>query len=181
MLRTVVIIAIATMTMTVTVNAQQAGKAAVGAQLGVGSGPSFVLGGKVQYGITDPIRLEASLSGLWGKKTYSGIANVNTSGYDLSMNVHYLFLLGDRQLAKNKKTPLYVYPLAGVGIYKITAKANLLSESGKNSETKVGMNIGGGIEQYLSNEKFSWFMEHKLGLGKDLSRYTGLWGMAYHF
>lgn len=159
----------------------QQGKMAVAPQLGIGSGPSIVLGGKLQYGITDPIRLEASFSGLWGKKTYSGIADVSTNGYDLSVNAHYLFSLGDKRWSKDKNTPLFVYPLVGMGIYKATAKASAFGTNVAYSETKIGMNIGCGVEQYFPNDKFSCFAEVKVGLGDGLSRFTSLMGLAYHF
>ena len=75
----------------------QKGEKAAGINLNFGTTASSVgLGAKFQYGITDAIRIEPSLTYYFGG---SGM-------FDLSANAHYLF---------NVAPKINVYPLAGIG------------------------------------------------------------------
>lgn len=75
----------------------QKGEKAVGVNLNFGTTASTVgLGAKFQYGITDAIRIEPSLTYYFG----------NTGMFDVAVNAHYLF---------NVAPKINVYPLAGLG------------------------------------------------------------------
>jgi len=156
--------------------AQSQGDFAISPFLAVGSGKTAGIGGKLQYNLTNPLRLEGSFAYLLGESTVASTSNV----IDVSLNGHYLFYIGDLRLVGNKMTPAYLYPLVGVGLYRATVKIDFLSVHEKVSIDRVGINLGGGVEQCIT-EKLSMFVEVKCGVGDDLSRLTALVGIAYRF
>jgi len=121
---------IAVVTMSMAANAQEKGSIAVGGNLVFGSGNSYSnvgFGPKLQYNITDPIRLE-------GSYTYFLKKN-NWSMWDVSVNAHYLFSVTDE---------ITVYPLAGIGILS----------AGGGSDNEFGLNLGAGIDYKLTRNLF---------------------------
>ncbi len=168
-------------------SAQEKGDMAVGLNLGVApcleSGQSitnFGIGAKFQYNITNPIRLEADVD-YWMK-------NKGVDVFDISVNAHYLFNIGEK---------LKVYPLVGVGYAHCSAGSTSgnvdyddiewpLSRSGANegkdlnSKSKVLINAGAGVE-YPITEKLSVGAEIKYQYMEHFSRLPISIGVAYKF
>jgi outer membrane protein X len=129
------------------------------------------IGAKLQYNVTDPIRIEGSGAFFFGYKDLNDNASIWSFLTDFSVNAHYLFNIGD----------LHVYPLAGVAFLKQTDKllATLIDQK-LDEKSGIGLNIGGGFEQNL-NDKFKVFMELKYSVAKDLDRVTLSVGAAFCF
>ena len=85
------------------------------------------IGGKFQYGFTDPIRGEASLN-------YFFENDEHYKALEANLNVHYLF-----DVAKDLK----VYPLAGLVLAH-------WKQEGWKADNKLGVNLGGGVELNLA-------------------------------
>lgn len=123
----------------------QKGEKAAGLNLNFGTTASNVgLGAKFQYGITDAIRIEPSLTYYFG----------GTGMFDITGNVHYLF---------DVATKIKVYPLAGIGLdmcrYEFES-GSMSYENGEYIEKKESsngtnacfkFNIGAGAEYSLTN------------------------------
>ncbi|GHV23158.1 hypothetical protein FACS1894174_08690 [Bacteroidia bacterium] len=176
----VAIAVIAMLTMSVVANAQEKGDMAAGGNLVVGSGDSFTnfgIGGKFQYNVTTPIRLEGSFTYFLPKKQgISGIAESSVSMWDLSVNAHYLFSVAEK---------VKVYPLAGLGILGTSASAEVDfgeygSYGGSASTSEFGFNIGGGIDYGLT-DKLILNAELKYKLGSTWDRLLISAGLAYRF
>lgn len=153
-----------------TIQAQEKGDMAAGLNLSYGTKSGYSnlgIGAKYQYSFTDAIRLEPSATYFF-KKDY-------VSMWDINVNVHYLFHLADK---------FSLYPLAGVSL--LGAKADLgdeLKEYGVKasaSETKFGVNLGGGA-QYRLSENFALALEIKYQLVSDYDRPVFTLGAAYKF
>lgn len=144
-----------------TASAQQ-GKLGIGLDLGVvpmlegeGSPTNFELGAKVQYGITDAVRLEAALD-------YS----FKDSGWHvatLSGNVHYLIpVTGSFRL----------YPLAGLGYGRAGGWGD--------SYNRILFNIGLGGE-YAVTSNVAVNLEFKYQYMKNFERLPIKLGVTYTF
>ncbi len=172
-------------------SAQEKGDVAVGVNLGFApclqkgaSLTNFDLGAKVQYNLTDPLRLEAAFD--YGFKA-KGV-DVLTVG----INAHYLFGLSEK---------LHVYPLVGVGYGHLGGGVSLgydgpgmdyyLSRSesfdypedmdmGGGSASKFYFNVGVGGEYAISSH-LAVNLEIKYQYMKDFSRLPISLGVAYRF
>jgi outer membrane protein X len=178
--RKVAIVAIAVLSMSVAANAQEKGDMAAGGNLVLGFGDSFTnfgIGGKFQYNIMNPLRLEGSFTYFLPKKQgVSGVAESSVSMWDLSVNAHYLFSVADK---------IKVYPLAGLGILGTSASAEVdLGEygnyGGSASASEFGFNLGGGIDFRLT-DKLILNAELKYKLGSTWDRLLLSAGLAYKF
>lgn len=157
--------------MAMNVNAQEKGDMAAGAHIAYGTGDSysnFGLGAKFQWNIIKQLRLEPSFT-YFLKKDY-------VSMWDLSLNAHYLFPIGDN---------LRVYPLAGVGMLGSKASVSVdLGEWGNYgasaSDTEFGINLGGGVD-YLLTDKLILNAEIKYKIGDVWDRLIISAGVAYRF
>lgn len=161
----------------------QQGTTAAGVYGAFGSENSnFGLGAKVQYGILDALRAEASFDYFF-KKDY--LTNMNAS-----LNVHYLIPISEK---------FRVYPLAGVsyiywkadyegavddalgGIldeYKDMYKAQMGDVD--DSESKIGFNLGAGVEYDLT-DKLSIFAEGRYQFVSDFDQAVIGVGLTYKF
>lgn len=136
-------------------SAQQQGDMAWGAKLAFGSTDGYSnlgLGAKIQYNVTDPIRLEASFSYFLPKKeSIFGLPDIKTSAWDFSVNAHWLFPV---------ENGLTLYPLAGLGILGTKAKSDDLVMGDtvigatNRSGSDLGLNLGGGVDYALSENMF---------------------------
>lgn len=167
----------------------QKGEKAVGVNLGYGTEISNLgIGAKFQYGITDAIRTEASFNYFLKKDG----ANM----WDVNVNAHYLFPIADK---------FKVYPLVGLtyanckvdmgwsvegmspediqdlidaGI--IEDASEVTGETSSESEGRVGVNLGTGIQYDLSS-KIAINFEVKYQLIKDFNQAVFGVGIAYKF
>lgn len=138
----------------------QQGQKSIGVNLGYGSEiESFGLGAKFQYGITDPIRLEAAFNYFF--------ENNHVNMWDLNLNFHYLFPLG---------SGFKVYPLAGL------TYTNWHTEIGDWDETegRVGANLGAGL-QYDIASNLALNFDLKYQFVKDFDQVAFAFGIAYKF
>ena len=174
----VAIVAIAAVTMSVSAVAQKQGDKAVGGNLVLGMGDEITnigIGGKFQYNVTDPIRLEGSLTFFLPKKYEAMFAKAKMSFWNLDVDGHYLFPLNDK---------ITVYPLAGVGIqgWKVKVDVDLGewgSGSGSNSGSDVCFNLGGGIDVKLTDVLFlNGGLKYKIS---EWNRFIISVGVAYKF
>lgn len=156
--------------MTCLVSAQEKGDMAAGLNLSYGTKSGFSnfgIGAKFQYNITDAIRIEPSATYFF-KKDY-------VSMWDLNANVHYLFHVADK---------FVVYPLAGVVL--LGAKADLgdfFSNGGSSnsaSETKLGFNLGGGAQYWLS-DSFGLNLDIKYQIVSNFDRPVFSLGAVFKF
>ena len=155
-------IALIAATMSVSAVAQSKGDMAAGGHLVIGTGDSYTnigIGGKFQYNVIDPVRLEGSFT-FFLKKDY-------VSMWDLSVNGHYLFPVADR---------ITVYPLAGLGIYGTKVDFGFGSVSGSD----VCINLGGGIDFKLTDQLFLTG-ELKYKIVNNWNRLMLSAGVAYKF
>lgn len=142
--------------------AQKKGDFAIGVNLGVApnlekdlSVTNFGLGLKVQYNITNPIRLEAG-GDYWFRNNLNDMA-------DAYVNFNYLFNVGNR---------FKLYPLVGVGYAKYGIK-----DHHKNG---VLVNVGVGGE-FPFTSHFSAGVEVKYQYIKDFQRIPISIGATYRF
>lgn len=161
--------------MACTMNAQQAGDLAIGGNLNYSLHSDikqFGIGAKMQYSVTDAIRIEPSFNYFFKKDYFSS--------WDVNINAHYVF---------NVAPKWNVYPL--VGITLVGAKAHLsdiaddwgdeLGDAvGDESETRFGGNVGAGVE-YLINDQWSIDFEAKYQIVSDIDRPVISLGVAYKF
>lgn len=131
----------------------QKGEKAVGLNLGYGSEiKNVAIGVRFNYGITDPIRLSPSFNYFFKKNGFSA--------WEINADVHYLF---------NVAPKISVYPLAGLTFISWTFDwGDSLGEWGRFvsssvTETRFGVNIGGGIAYQLT-DKFDIGLELKYGI-----------------
>jgi outer membrane protein X len=154
---------VACLAVTMSMAAQSKGDMAVGGNLVIGTGDSYTnigISPKFQYNVTDPIRLEGSLT-FFLKKDY-------ISFWDISVNGHYLFPVADQ---------ITVYPLAGLGIFGWkTDYFGLGSASGSD----LCVNLGGGIDFKLTDQVFL-NAELKYKIVNNWNRLLLSAGVAYKF
>ena len=156
--------------------AQEAGRMAIGANAAYGFASNyktFGLGAKFQYCITDDFRAEASGTYFF-KKDF-------TSAWDANLTLQYLIPITEG---------LYVYPLLGPTVFGIKVDIPDFSfdfgdevyhiEGGSGSETRFGVNAGGGIE-YFVTENFKINAEAKYQYTKDSDWPVISIGAAYVF
>ncbi|MDO4932529.1 MAG: outer membrane beta-barrel protein [Prevotellaceae bacterium] len=185
-------------------SAQEKGDMAVGVNVGVApcleSGASltnFGFGGKFQYNISNPIRLEAGVN--------YGLKDKGVDVFDASLNLHYLFSVSEK---------FKIYPLVGVGyghigisddadfalgdyddidfddIYDIIDRFGTRAsgydamydeyEVEEPSNSKFLLNVGVGAE-YSLTDKLSLGAEVKYQYMKDFSRLPISVGLTYRF
>ena len=144
----VAIVAIsATINVTAYAQMYEGDKAFGGSLLIAGDETTLVgIGAKFQYNITDPIRLEGSFSYFFPKKEsekYLGTTiETSLNMWNLSLNGHYLLPISDN---------LTAYPLAGLGIAGLKAKASALGYSDSASKNYFGVNLGGGLDFHITD------------------------------
>ena len=123
----------------------QQGDFAIGGHLAIfpESGvPTFGIGAKIRYNITDPIRLEGAFTYVLPMTVrYMGV-DVALSMWNFSANMHYLFAVSEN---------VTLYPLVGFSVLGIVARASAGGQSVRNSGTFVCFNLGGGIDIKLNN------------------------------
>ena len=177
-LRKIAIVAIAVVTISVSVTAQQKGDMAAGGNLVVGFGDKVTnigIGGKFQYNVIDPLRLEGSITLFLPKtetETFLGEKyKYKWSMWDISVNAHYLFPVASQ---------VTVYPLAGLGILGVTGKFTEGGRSYSNSESYFAFNLGGGVDFKLTDQIFL-NSELKYKLCKDWDRFNFSVGVAFKF
>ncbi len=149
--------------MAVSVNAQEKGDMAVGAKFAIGTGDDYTnygLGVKFQWNFADKVRLEPSF-------TYF-FENDDLRMWDLSLNVHYQFVLSEG---------INIYPLAGFTI--VGAKVDIAGV-GSNSESEFGINLGVGADFDIS-KKISLNIEMPYKIVNDFNRFVPSVGIAYKF
>lgn len=146
----------------------QKGEQAAGINLNFGTTASSVgLGAKYQYGITDAIRLEPSLTYYLG----------DTGMLDVTVNAHYLFDVHPK---------IKVYPLLGIGIDMCRYEYSDMDEAwnektSHETDACFKLNLGGGGE-YALTDKWSVGLELKFEIitGGYSQFVVGL-GTAYKF
>ena len=135
---------------------------------------SLGIGVKGGYGITDAIRAQATFDYFLKKN--------NVSWWDLNLDVHYLFPLGNN---------IKVYPLAGLTYLRgsvdgVTQTVNTQDGSvtvGSNesySDGNLGVNLGGGF-QYDLTDKLVLNAEVKFQIIKNTNQGVISAGLAYKF
>lgn len=115
------------MLMSVSAFAQQ-GKMTVGVHgaLLLQDNKNFGIGANIGYEVINNLRGVAEFD-YYFKKDY-------TSGWEVDLNAEYLLRLADGMFT--------IYPLVGVNLFGQKFKYESISES----DSKIGMNIGGGVE-----------------------------------
>ena len=135
---------------------------------------SLGIGVKGGYGITDAIRAQATFDYFLKKN--------NVSWWDLNLDVHYLFPIGNN---------IKVYPLAGLTYLRgsvdgFTQTVNTPDGSvtvGSNesySDGNLGLNLGGGF-QYDLTDKLVLNAEVKFQIIKNTNQGVISAGLAYKF
>ena len=153
----------------------QEGQAYLGGQLAYPTDiKSLGIGVKGGYGITDAIRTQATFDYFLKKD--------NVSCWDLNLDVHYLFPLGDN---------IKVYPLAGLTYLRCSvdgftqtvstpAGSITVGSNESHSDGNLGVNLGGGF-QYDLSEKFALNAEVKFQIIKNNNQGVISAGLAYKF
>jgi outer membrane protein X len=135
--------AIAMVMVAFTANAQTKGDmaAGAGATFSIGDGTTWTgIGAKFQYNVMDPLRLEANFVYFLPKS--------KVSMWDFMVNAHWLFKVSPK---------INVYPLAGLGVLGVSVPKIDLGEFGSvggGSATDFALNLGGGIDFFLSDNFF---------------------------
>ena len=123
----------------------QQGDFAVGGHLAIlpeRGTPTFGFGARARYNITDPIRLEGTFTYfLPMTERFLGI-DISLSMWIFSANMHYLFAVSET---------ITLYPLVGVSVLGMVARASAGGHSVRESEAIVCFNLGGGIDIKLNN------------------------------
>ena len=135
---------VASMFFATNVSAQHQGDMAWGANLQVaGDATTLVgIGGTFQYHITDPIRLEGSLSLFLPNRQTTGLIETTLNMWNLSVNGHFLLPLTEN---------VTFYPLLGLGIANISAtRTGGFWGTTTASQNYLGLNIGAGIDFRIS-------------------------------
>lgn len=135
---------------------------------------SLGIGVKGGYGITDAIRAQATFDYFLKKN--------NVSWWDLNLDVHYLFPLGNN---------IKVYPLAGLTYLRgsvdgFTQTVNTpdgtvtVGSNESYSDGNLGLNLGGGF-QYDLTDKLVLNAEVKFQIIKNTNQGVISAGLAYKF
>ncbi len=127
---------------------------------------SLGIGGHFNYNVTDHIRLAPDF-------TYF-FENDGLNEWDLNLNAHYLFPLDNSKVT--------VYPIAGFLITHWSAgiDLNIGGLSISASETKFGVNLGGGIQCDITRNLF-FKGELKYCLVSDFDQAVVSVGLGYKF
>ncbi len=153
----------------------QKGQAYLGGQLAYPTEiESLGIGVKGGYGITDAIRAQATFDYFLKKN--------NVSWWDLNLDVHYLFPLGNN---------IKVYPLAGLTYLRgsvdgFTQTVNTpdgtvtVGSNESYSDGNLGLNLGGGF-QYDLTDKLVLNAEVKFQIIKNTNQGVISAGLAYKF
>lgn len=140
----------------------QAGDWAIGLDLGMGFGDSYVNFGlmpKVQYYVTDAFRPEVSFDYFIPKN--------HQNFWDININLHYLF---------HMKYGIYIYPILGA-----TFQHYHFSYAGETiNEGRFGLNAGAGM-QYDITPNLYCNLEMRYQYVKDLGRGILQIGIGYRF
>lgn len=146
--------------------AQHAGQAGIGVNLGVqpviegdGSPTNFLLGGRVQYSITDLIRTHLDLNG--------GFEDKGCSTFTATANVDFMVPLVNG---------FYLYPTAGLGYGNVHWSAWDVS----GNEGKFVFNIGLGAE-YEFNRNWAAGLEFKYQYMKNYGALPVAINVSYKF
>ncbi len=138
---------------------QSAGDLALGGNIAYTSADGYNamgLGVKLQWNITDAIRLEPS-------STYYFKKN-NFNLWDVNFNGHYLF---------NVAPNFYLYPIGGISLLGISHKDF-------DGDTELGINAGGGAE-YALTPQLSVNAEIKYQFASDWDRALFTTGIVFRF
>ena len=153
----------------------QEGQAYLGGQLAYPTDiKSLGIGVKGGYGLTDAIRTQATFDYFLKKD--------NVSCWDLNLDVHYLFPLGDN---------IKVYPLAGLTYLRCSvdgftqtvstpAGSITVGSNESHSDGNLGVNLG-GVFQYDLSEKFALNAEVKFQIIKNSNQGVISAGFLYKF
>ncbi len=153
----------------------QEGRAYLGGQLAYPTDiESLGVGLKGGYGITDAIRTQATFDYFLKKN--------NASWWDINLDVHYLFSLGDN---------IKIYPLAGLTYLRgsvdgftqtvsTPAGSITVGSNESHSDGNLGVNLGGGF-QYDLSEKFALNAEVKFQIIKNSNQGVISAGFLYKF
>jgi outer membrane protein X len=151
---------------------------AAGLGLSYGTGAEAVgLHIRGDVGITDTwggaLKINTFFSPKFGEADLSGVSGIKTVYWDMNFDAHYFAMVNDG---------LTVYPLAGLNVSTAGVKTNTnipfvgnISET----ETKVGLNIGGGV-QFLVADAISVGGELKYVLS-DFDQLVITAAGLYHF
>ena len=161
----------------------QKGATQVGVNVNYGTkAETFSFGVKGSYGFTDAIRAEASFN--------QSLKKDGVSMYDINLNAHYLFSLGQK---------FKVYPLVGLTYVhsKLDWKSlgdfddyedyldwkDYMDEEGAkidDSASKFGVNLGGGV-QYDITSNLVFNAEVKYSMVSDFDQCVIGLGLSYRF
>jgi outer membrane protein X len=172
------VVAFIAATVNVAAYAQEKGDMAAGANVAVGMGDNLTnygIGGKFQYSVTDPIRVEGSLTFFLPKNFGVPGFKTSVSFWDFCVNGHYLFPVADK---------VKVYPLAGLGIqgwrHKSDIDLGVWGASGKATGSDICVNLGGGADFKLTdNLILNGELKYRISGGWD--RFLISVGVAYKF
>ncbi len=151
----------------------QAGDWAIGLDLGMGFGDSYVNFGlmpKVQYYVTDAFRPEVSFDYF--------IQKDHLSVWDININLHYLF---------HMKYGIYIYPILGA-TFQHTHTTDipeikdgiLTGKTTTENEGRFGLNAGAGM-QYDITPNLYCNLEMRYQYVKDFGRGILQIGIGYRF
>ena len=147
--------------MNLAVEAQVKGDKAIGANTVLTSGGEVDLlgfGAKFRYNTSKLFRLESSYNYLFKKES--------VSSWDLYLNAHILISLTDK---------FKVYPLAGIGILGYTYYPVISYDGGRDSYTRRGWKLGGGLD-YSITKKLIFNFEYNY-IWEAL--WNDAWGISY--
>ena len=144
----------------------QKGEKAIGLNVGYGSEIENVsIGAKFNYGLTDQIRLSPSFNYFLKKD--------GLSAYEFNADVHYLLEVAPK---------ISLYPLAGLNYssWKYSADVDFLGISLSASDSKLGLNLGGGLGLQLS-ENMSVGFELKYVIVSDMDQIVPSFNLMFKF
>ncbi len=155
-MRKITILLVALFAVVAGVSAQsQKGDRAVGLNLGYGTEiESLGIGARFMYNFTDRVRIAPEFT-YFLPKSQSAVLGINAvSGkfkmWDINVNAHYLVPLQDK---------FQLYPIVGLIISNVSASASIYDSSlghvsGSASDTKLGVNLGVGIQYDVTSTVF---------------------------
>ena len=126
---------------------------------------SMGIGAKAQYVFHDHWRGEAAFNYFFERK--------HTHMWEINLTAHYLVNLGEK---------FRVYPLAGPTVVNATTDMGDLGygEGMNASQTKFGLNLGGGLE-YDVSENFTVGLEARYSIVSKIDQAVFGIGATYHF
>jgi outer membrane protein X len=154
---------------TIPASAQRRGDLAWGVQGAISGESSLIgLGAKLRYNVTDPFRLQGSLT-FFPENDY-------LSAWDFSVDAQWLFPVDAN---------ITLYPMAGLGFfnYRFDRRAYDMEEWHEHrghhySHTHWGLNLGGGADFRVA-DNMDITLELKYGTAADDLFLAG--GVAFHF